>query len=341
MNMKSRQPEAGTPANPLLEPADTKTADSVWREIMAGVQPVMQRYVDADSFDIPPEEITPSDPGEDLTDPEPAPVGLEGDAALGLADSAVAFTETELLALTEGWKPQAQYQGDPEKWIPADQFLAKKPLYVKLTSQDARIAQQEQMIQQLQDLVTGMVQHNLTKSQAEVDSRVAELNQIREHAFKTGDFEAYETATAEMNTLRGGERRAPVAAAPPPPRVTAPPKLDEAQTVMAGWMAKHKAALDRPEVDRVAAAVLQNAIESSTAPNQKDRVRIALVHAEKALQQLFPQHFKPPAAPPAPARGGMSAQGAVDTRSRVASTVAKRMDAMLQTMKSNQAKRGK
>jgi hypothetical protein len=41
----------------------------------------------------------------------------------------------EQQALDQGWKPREEYEGDPDKWVSADIFVARKPLFEHISSQ--------------------------------------------------------------------------------------------------------------------------------------------------------------------------------------------------------------
>lgn len=326
-----------SPVAPEVDTAAEGARDAdVWAGIMQTVRPSLQPVVDNDSIHTTfSEEIEqPESDTTTVVDGTPEPGEIEP------------LTDIEHFAMSEGWKPQDAFAGDPDKWVPADQFLAKKPVYAKLFAQSDLLQQQQDTIAKLQELVSGVVEHNLKNSQAEIDSRAADLNALREQAFKSGDFEGYEAATKELAELRGTAQSIPKPTAKQP--VTQPiaqpqqPVDAEAAKTLETWVTKHKSTLDRPDVDRVAAAILQNAIESSTAGTQKQRIQSALVKTEQQLQKLFPQHFRAAIqSPPAPAKGGVKPTRTAETQSRDAQVITRRLDTMLESMKRNEMKKGK
>jgi len=51
----------------------------------------------------------------------------------------VAHTETELRAMDSGWVPQDQWEGDPDQWRPAKEFVDRGDLFKKIDDQNRTV----------------------------------------------------------------------------------------------------------------------------------------------------------------------------------------------------------
>jgi len=56
----------------------------------------------------------------------------------------VQLTPIQEKAMAEGWRPKEEYQGDPEKWVDAAEFLRRGELFSKIELQSKEIKQLKQ-----------------------------------------------------------------------------------------------------------------------------------------------------------------------------------------------------
>ena len=48
------------------------------------------------------------------------------------------LTEVEKTAYEEGWRPKEEFSGETERWVPAKEFMDRKPLFQKIDGQRFR-----------------------------------------------------------------------------------------------------------------------------------------------------------------------------------------------------------
>lgn len=105
------------------------------------------------------------------------------------------FTEAEQTAMAQGWLPKDQWQGDPEDWIPAKQFIRNGELF-------GRINTYKHKVQSLEKSVEALVKHNEKVFDAGYNSAMEQLKAERRVALRDGDVEAVEQIEERMDELK-------------------------------------------------------------------------------------------------------------------------------------------
>lgn len=132
--------------------------------------------------------------------------------------------EAETRARVMGWKPKEQFKGDPDKWVPADEFLDRgiaSPAIMaeRLAFMGDRLARQERDNQHLSGrfdeaigTINTMTTMLRTSEKRQYDRAKAELEAQREKAVEVGDTATFRRLDTEVREL---EKAAPVTMAPP------------------------------------------------------------------------------------------------------------------------------
>src|SRR3990167_4897006 len=61
----------------------------------------------------------------------------------------VQLSETEQAAVTNGWVPKDQWEGDPDEWVPARQFIKNGELFGRINSYKNKIINLEKTVGEL------------------------------------------------------------------------------------------------------------------------------------------------------------------------------------------------
>jgi hypothetical protein len=132
--------------------------------------------------------------------------------------------EAQTRARVMGWKPKEQFRGDPEKWVPAEEFLDRgiaSPAIMaeRLAFMGDRLARQERDNQHLAGrfdeaigTINTMTTMLRTSEKRQFERAKAELEQQREKAVEVGDTATFRRLDTEVREL---EKTAPVTMAPP------------------------------------------------------------------------------------------------------------------------------
>lgn len=105
------------------------------------------------------------------------------------------YTEIELAAMNEGWKPRDQYEGDPAQWRDATLFMTLKPFYEKIESQGKRLKQNEkQFLQIAKDMQLVKVQ--------QYEKALRDLKDARKEALHDGDIDRAELIADQIDNVK-------------------------------------------------------------------------------------------------------------------------------------------
>lgn len=108
--------------------------------------------------------------------------------------TAVELTEAEQIASEMGWKPQADYKGDPDKWKPAKDYI--------LTERDVTKTLKE-TVKDLKGTVDRMANASAKQTERALQQQAEHYEQMLEQAVEDGDKEAAKQA---RQGLREAER---------------------------------------------------------------------------------------------------------------------------------------
>lgn len=101
------------------------------------------------------------------------------------AEAEVTYTPDEDRAMSNGWKPKDQWEGDPDDWVPAKQFNRNGELF-------GRINSYKHKIQSLEKTVGDLVKHNERVYETGYKDALDKLKAERRVALREGDVDAVE-----------------------------------------------------------------------------------------------------------------------------------------------------
>jgi len=106
-------------------------------------------------------------------------------------------------ALAEGWAPQEQWKGDPDKWKSAEQFVKDGEnisgiLKAKVDRLDSRVNELLASNKNLNE----MTQRQIKREKEENARLVKELEQVRKQAINDGDGDAFQRAEEQLQSLK-------------------------------------------------------------------------------------------------------------------------------------------
>lgn len=92
------------------------------------------------------------------------------------------YTPIELEAMDQGWVPEEDYTGDPDRYVTAKEFVQRGELFKKIESQNRELRDQRKMLDHLSQL-------SKQSYDAGVKQTLANLKNQRKEAFAEGDLE--------------------------------------------------------------------------------------------------------------------------------------------------------
>lgn len=108
-------------------------------------------------------------------------------------------SESEVRAMAGGWRPKEEYEGDPKKWVDADEFLRRGELFEKIDIMGKELRDTKKAMKMLQH-------HHEQVREAEFKKAQAELRAEKKRAYEEGDHDKIVEIDDQMLDLRDSQR---------------------------------------------------------------------------------------------------------------------------------------
>ena len=137
------------------------------------------------------------------------------------------YTPVEQEAMAQGWRPKEEFEGDPERFIDAGEFVRRGELFSKIDHQNKEL-------KQLRNAMDQFKQHHAMVEQKAYERAVADLKKQRKEALAEGDVDQYDHIDNQLEALKD-QREAELVRAAQVAQQNAP-QVDPAFTA---WVAKN------------------------------------------------------------------------------------------------------
>lgn len=176
---------------------------------------------------------------------------------------------TVAAAIEMGWRPKEEYDGDPAKWVSAEIYVARAPLFEKIESQSKIIKDTKKAIEELKA-------HQAKIAEAEYKRAYETLKAQRKNALAEGDLVTADEYQDQLEELKQNAPRT---------EPDIPPAFQE-------WRSQNDW-YDNDE-DMRDFADIKGAKFAKDFPNDPDKV---LEKVTEAVKKAFPDKFKAPKNP--------------------------------------------
>lgn len=113
------------------------------------------------------------------------------------------FTETELRAAQQGWVPESEWDGDPEQWRPAKEFLDRGELFKKIDEQNRTIKEFRRTLDEFS-------KHHARVRETEYKRAREDLLRQKKEALQEGDADAVIDIDEKLDMVKEAQRAATV-----------------------------------------------------------------------------------------------------------------------------------
>lgn len=124
------------------------------------------------------------------------------------AKTEASFTAIEEKALEQGWKPQDEWEGEPDAWRPAKEFLDRGELFKKIDDQNRTIKEFKRTLEEFS-------KHHAKVKETEYKHALEDLKRQKKEALLEGDADAVVNIDEKIDLVREAQRV-------PEPQVQAP-----------------------------------------------------------------------------------------------------------------------
>ena len=119
---------------------------------------------------------------------------------------APALDETEQGAYKEGWRPKEEFSGPEGKWIPADEFMRRKPLFEKIDGLKSESFQTRKELQDLKKTLGALTEHHKKVREVEYKRALDDLKSAKAEAFENKDLQALQAIDDRMDEIKEDKR---------------------------------------------------------------------------------------------------------------------------------------
>lgn len=167
-----------------------------------------------------------------------------------------------------GWRPQEEYEGDPEEWVDAKEFVKRKPLYDKNHKLDKKV-------KDLEKTVHDLTNHLGKVSEVAYKKAIADLEARRDEAIDLGDRQQVKEIDKAIKEVE---------AVKPENAPAVDPALKEWEAENGKWFYADE------EITTFGIAHCQTYFTRNPGKTWED----ALPGMEKAIKKAFPEKFENP-----------------------------------------------
>jgi hypothetical protein len=201
----------------------------------------------------------------------------------------VTLSPIEEKALAEGWVPQDQWDGDPDQWRPAKEFLDRGELFKKIEDQN-------RTIKEFKRALDDMKQHHSKVREVEYQRALKALKEQKKDALESGDADAVIRLDDQIDLVKEEQTKLRTQ-----PQVQEPAEVNPE---LSAWIEKNK----WYETDRAMKAYADD-LGRELALRGREPSDI-LVEVERQVKQEFAHKFRNPNRDKPNAVEGSSGKGA-------------------------------
>lgn len=183
------------------------------------------------------------------------------------------LTEMESKAASQGWRPKDEWDGDPDQWRPAKEFLDRGELFKKIDDQN-------RTIKEFQKTLAEFAKHHSKVKETEYARALADLKAAKKEALAEGDADAVVDIDDKIELVREAQR------ATPTPQV---PQVPEVNPVFTAWVERNNWYQSSPAM-RAYADRLGNELGSAGGMSATD----ILTQVEREVKKEFAHKFTNP-----------------------------------------------
>jgi hypothetical protein len=179
----------------------------------------------------------------------------------------------EQRAMEQGWVPQEQWEGSPDDWRPAKEFVDRGELLNK-------ISEQKRELKSIRSAMEEFGKHHARVRQVEYERALASLKAQKKEALNDGNADAVIEIDEQIDAVKEEARQA----RQPTPQVNTEP-----DPVFTTWVNKNS----WYNSERAMKAFADEVARETFANGERDRPAI-LAAVEKAVKKEFPHKFTNP-----------------------------------------------
>lgn len=190
-------------------------------------------------------------------------------------DQPTQLSESEQSAHDAGWRPQEQWEGDPEDWVSAKEYLRVGEMMDRIKSQGSQLRSYTKKLDQMESAMQELGEHNRKIAEQEYNNALKDLKSMKSEALEIGDYDTVVEIDDKMGDLKQTNP------------VNQPAPVPQANPVVDAWLVDNPW-YEQDPVMRGAADAMMHQITSSTPGIEPKTV---LDNVLETMKEEFPHKF--------------------------------------------------
>jgi len=121
-------------------------------------------------------------------------------------ESKLELSPVEEKAMAQGWRPQDEWDGDPDDWIDAKTFVRNGEFMSRIQKQSQQLISQSSEINELKSAIKKLGEHNKTIAEKEFNRAMAALRREKANALEERDHEAVMEIDDQIDELKSAKK---------------------------------------------------------------------------------------------------------------------------------------
>lgn len=135
-------------------------------------------------------------------------------------------------AKASGWRPKEEFEGDPDQWVDAGEFVRRKPLFDQLHTLKKQLSAAEKQQQQLAEFAANASKRARAEALAEIEAQ-------KQQAFEAGNYKEFNEAQLREKAIYDATPRDEQPQVPAAPEI--PPEVQDFAKRNERWFEKDRA----------------------------------------------------------------------------------------------------
>ena len=119
-----------------------------------------------------------------------------------VADTTPQLSDIEQGAYKEGWRPKEEYEGPVEKWIPADEYMRRKPLFERIDGLKSESFHVRRELQETKKALNTLMDHHKKVRETEYKRAMEELKAARREALEHDNYEQADKIEERLDEIK-------------------------------------------------------------------------------------------------------------------------------------------
>lgn len=206
---------------------------------------------------------------------EVTPETAEGQEQSQEGSSNVVVNKWEEQARHQGWVPEDEWEGDPDAWRPAREFVERGELFSKISGQGTEL-------KELRKALTYLVDHHKKVKETEFDRALQHLKNMKKEALTDGDPDKVVEVDEAISELKEQKKQAAEE------QITAKEVSNAPTQTFLSWVKDNKWYIQDPDMKQAADEIGLGYYQRNPGSKEIDTYNYVLGRIKK----MFPEKFE-------------------------------------------------